>query len=222
MNQRLNQQGTMNVLVVPVIALTLLFIAAGSFAVWAYAGRQDYKSHTDEKIAEAVQANTKVVQAKDAADYAEAAKQPLKPYTGPDSFGSVKVLYPKTWGAYVDTQTYPLDVYFHNDFVPSTQLRDSTYNLRVRVEDNTYSRVMDSYKNRITQNGVTAVPYSLPKVPKVAGTRLSGAIFPNNQNGVGDIILLPLRDKTLEIWTESPTYLTDFNTYILPNLTFSP
>jgi hypothetical protein len=218
MKLKANEQGTMNVLLVPVISLAVLFVAAGSFAVWAFMSRQDYKNNSDTKVVQAVAANTKTVQAEDTKQFAEAAKQPLKPYVGPDAFGSVKVMYPKTWSAYIDTTHYPLDAYFHTDYVPS----GDTYNLRVRVANTAYDRDLASYKSRLTQGTITASPYSLAKLPKVIGTRLSGRIFSDDPNGYGDIILLPLRDKTLEIWTESPAYLADFNTYILPNVTFSP
>jgi len=39
----------------------------------------------------------------------------------------------------------------------------------------------------------------------------------------GSMVLVPLRDKTLKIWTEADeTYLKDFNENILPNYTFEP
>jgi hypothetical protein len=36
------------------------------------------------------------------------------------------------------------------------------------------------------------------------------------------MVILPLRDKTLEISTEAAQYQPDFNTYVLPNVTFNP
>jgi hypothetical protein len=51
---------------------------------------------------------------------------------------------------------------------------------------------------------------------------LTGAVMPGSPTNNGILVLLPMRDKTLKIWTESTAYFTDFNTYILPNLTFSP
>jgi hypothetical protein len=51
---------------------------------------------------------------------------------------------------------------------------------------------------------------------------MSGAVLLNNPTGTGTMVLLPMRDKTLEIWTESNDYLNDFNTYVLPNMTFAP
>lgn len=224
MKLRYSEQGTANVLLVPVIVLAILFIGAGSFAVWAFSSREDYKNNSDAKAAAAVTANKTVVQAQDAKQYAEAAKNPLKSYVGPEAYGSVKIMYPKTWSAYIDTtdSSTPLDAYFHNDYVPSTEDRTATYNLRVSVVTQAYSQVVNQYASKLKEGGITATPYSLPKVPSVTGTRLSGSVFDSNSGTSGDIILLPMRDKTLEIWTESPSYLADFNTYILPNLSFAP
>ena len=217
------EQGSLNVLLIPVVLLTLLFIAAASFAIWAYGSRQDYKKNSDSKVASAIAANKLAVQAADAKQYAEAAKNPLKTYVGPDAYGSIHIAYPKTWSAYVDTTvaSTPLNAYFHNDYVPSIASKQ-TYDLRVEVLAASYDRVMGQYTSMINRGTVTAAPYSLPKVPSIAGMTLSGTIFPNDPKGSGTMVVLPLRDKTLEVWTESPSYLPDFNANILPNLTFSP
>lgn len=217
-----SQVGAANTLLLPVILLAILFIAAGSFAVWAFNGRQHYKNDVDGIVAQNVAANTKAVQAKDAAQYAEAAKSPLKTYVGPDAYGSVHISYPKTWSAYIDTtnSSNPVDAYFHADYVPATTDPTASYNLRVQVVASSYDSVLSQYQGNVQAGTATASPYKLPKVPSVVGTRLDGQLFDNN--GSGTLILLPLRDKTLKIWIESPTYLTDFTTYILPNLTFSP
>jgi hypothetical protein len=218
------QRGEMDVLLVPVILLTLLFIGAAIFAVWAYQGRQDYKLHSDEKSAAAVAANKEVVQAADAKQFAEAAKQPLKPYVGPEAYGSLHIMYPKTWSSYVDisdSSSLPVDLYFHNDYVPAVDMKQ-TYNLRVRVVATPYSSVAGDYASLIKQGKVTSVPYSLPKVPDVAGIKLDGVAIPSSNQLTGETILLPMRDKTLEIWTESTAFLPDFSGNILANMTFSP
>jgi hypothetical protein len=224
MNESMGERGELNVLLIPVVLLAVLFIGAASFAFWAYSGRQDYKNNSDAKVAVAVTADTQSVQAADAKQYAEASKSPLRLYSGPDAYGSVKVQYPKTWSAYVDTTntTTPLDAYFHDDFVPSTASQE-TYNLRVQVNSQPYSTVLQQYSALITEGKVTASAYALPKVPSVVGTQMSGSINQNNPlETTGDLVLLPLRNMTLEIWTESNGYLSDFNTYILPNISFSP
>lgn len=219
----MGEQGEIDVLLIPVILLAVLFVGAGSFAYWAYSGRQDYKNHSDAKVAVAVVANTKSVQAQDARQYAEVAKNPLKLFVGPDAFGSVRVSYPKTWSAYIDTtnENTPLNAYFHSDYVPSIQSQQ-TYNLRVQVNGQPYSTMLTQYNSMISEGKAAAAPYSLPKEPTIVGTRITGAINLNNPNATGTLIMVPLRSTTLMVWTESNSYMPDFTNYILPNLTFSP
>lgn len=223
-NRLQGEQGSMNVLLVPVILLAVLFVAAASFAVWSFQSRQDYKNHSDAKVAAAVAVNKQQVQADDAKNFAEEAKKPLKPYIGPEQYGSLRILYPKTWSSYVDVSnaaTQPLDAYFHDDYVPATEMKQ-TYQLRVRVVAQSYSTLLNQLSSQIKAGKATAAPYALPKVPDVAGTRLDGNVIPTNSQLTGTLILLPMRDKTLQIWTESPTYLPDFTGNILANMTFSP
>lgn len=210
-------------LLVSVILMTLLFLGAAGFGGWAYMSRQDYKDHTDAKIATAVTKNTVKVKAADAAQFAEDSKNPLQVYSGSDAYGSVKISYPKTWSAYVDGNTStPLDAYFHSDFVPATSAKQ-TYQLRAQIVNRAYDRELSKFSTYISNGSVKAAAYSVPKVPSVVGTRLTGAIIPGSRTVTnGSMVLLPLRDKTFEIWTESTDYLNDFNTYILPNVTFSP
>jgi hypothetical protein len=217
-------QAGMNVLLVPVILLALFFVGAASFAIWAFGSRQDYKNNSDAKSTAAVEANKKVVQAQDAKEFAEAAKKPLKPYIGPEAYGSLRVMYPKTWSAYVDVSdgsAQPLDAYFHADYVPATDMKQ-TYNLRVRVDAQSYTQLVQQYNGLVKSGKVTAVPYSLPSVKNVAGLRFDGQVVLSDSKSSGTMVILPMRDKTLEIWTESPSYLPDFMNNILPNLTFSP
>jgi hypothetical protein len=61
--------------------------------------------------------------------------------------------------------------------------------------------------------------YSLPKLPKVVGVRVVGQL---QQDQSVDMVVLPLRSQTLEIWTEGSQYANDFNSYILPNFSFAP
>lgn len=214
----------MNALLIPVILLSLLFVGAASFAVWAYMSRQDYKDNSDAKVAAAVATNKKLVQTEDAKQFAEEAKKPLKAYIGPEAYGSLKVSYPKTWSSYIDIReggSQPLSAYFHSDYVPSVAMKQ-TYNLRIQVVGTPYSTVAVQYQTLVKGGKATAMPYKLPKVPDVAGMRFDGTVIPGNSVATGTMILLPMRDKTLEVWTESPSFLPDFTDNILPNLTFSP
>ncbi len=223
MKKLASERGELNILLIPVILLSMLFIAAASFGVWAFMGRQDYKENSDARVAAAVVVNTKDVQAKDAKDYAEAAKQPLKYYTGPEPYGTLKITYPKTWSGYVITTenggSSPLDAYFSPDVVPNTAGRDSTFALRVQIVDQAYDTTVNQFATYVRQGKATATPYKLPKVPSVVGERIEGQIAQNKQ---GSLIVLPIRDKTLKMWIESTSYKADLENNVLPNTTFSP
>jgi len=220
--KRLNQTGAMNALLLPLILMIIFFIGVAAFAVWAFSSREDYKNNVNQKI---TAANAKAVQAEDAkkdAQFAEDYKKPLKVYSGPAAFGSLQLSYPKTWSGYVDETPNGIadvDGYFYPGVVPDTQAQNSAFALRVQVVNQSYSNVMQNFATYISSKKVTSIPYSLPKVSSIIGSRLDGEIIQNKQ---GSMIVLPMRDKTLKLWTEASQFENDFNNTILPNFTFSP
>jgi hypothetical protein len=218
---RNKQAGFISSLLMALIGTVLLFLLAAGFGAWAFGSRQDYKLNSDKKVADAVKAAKTATQQEDATIYAEQAKSPLKTHVGPDAFGSVAVQYPKTWSAYVieNGNAVPMNDYFHPDVVPDTGKPTNAYALRVQIVQSTYSTVMTQYSSLAVAKKVTVTPYKLPKVPSVVGSRVDGQITPQKQ---GSMIVLPLRNVTLQISTESTDFENDFNNIILPNLTFSP
>jgi hypothetical protein len=218
---RNKQAGFISSLLIALIVTVALFIAAAGFGAWAFGSRQDYKLNSDQKVATAVKSAKESTQAEDAATYAEQSKNPLKTHVGPDAFGSVAVQYPKTWSAYVieNGNVVPMNDYFHPDFVPDTSKATNAYALRVQIVQSSYSNVMTQYNSLVVAKKVTVTPYKLPKVPSVVGARVDGQITPQKQ---GTMIVLPLRNLTLQISTEAADFENDFNNIILPNLTFSP
>lgn len=224
MNYYSRQRGEISAFLVPFILVTLLFIGAATFGLWAFMERNDYKNNTDQKIAEAVvTAKQEEGIQKDKA-FAEAEKNPLKTYVGPEAYGSVQIAYPKTWSGYVkDTGagSQPLDGFFHPGVVPTAEDIDNTFALRIQVVGQSYSSVVTTMNNAVKTKQVTAVPFSFPKVPGEIGTRYEGLIQPGKKTQ-GSLIVIPLRDKTLKVWSESPTFLNDFNTHIVPNVSFIP
>lgn len=216
-----DQSGTINVLLVPVILLSLFFIGSAVFAYWAFNSRQDYKNNVDEKIAAAQLVTKKETQNADAKTYAEQAKSPLTSYNGPSAYGTVVAKYPKTWSAYVVTSTGDpaLDAYFNPGYVPNTSDQTNTYALRVQVTTSTYDSVVQQFASQVKSGTVTLGAYSLPKVPGVVGSIVKGQLTTSKQ---GTMVILPLRNMTLKIWNESGGTAADFTNYVLPNFTFAP
>lgn len=216
------QRGALNALLLPLIAVVLLLLLTGVFGIWAFGQMQDYKNHSDEKSAAAVDVAIKKEDAKKAAEYAEASKSPLKTYTGPVAYGSLHVEYPRTWSAYVVEQTSSstnVDGYFNPNFVPSVTTDSNSFALRVKVVGQSYASVMQTFQGNIKAGKMTASPYTFAKVPNVVGTKLDGEVSPNKQ---GTMIVMPLRASTVEVWAETSDGVANLNTYVLPNFSFSP
>lgn len=219
MSLNYRQGGFLNSFLLPLIIVGVLFLGAAGFGVWAFMERQDYKNNSDQKSAAAAAAQKEATQVEDAAKYAEEAKNPLKPFVGSAAFGAVSVQYPKTWSAYImqddSNKGLPLNAFYHPDFVPSF----GHYALRVSVIDQSYDKVLTSYKDAINKGTVAISAYQLPKVPSLTGSRVDGEIFKDTQ---GSMVVFPIRNVTLQVWTEATQYMNDFNNIILPNLSFVP
>jgi hypothetical protein len=219
---RLSERGAINLLLIPFIMLLLFFFGAVGFGVWANNQRSHYKDHSDQEVAVAVEKAVATQKTTDAANYAEVAKKPYDTYIGPAAFGNITVNYPKTWSAYTienERGGNPISAYFQPGTVPSVIDEDNAFALRVELVQTPYDTVLQQFKALLSANKVTVAPYTLPKVPSVIGSRIEGQITPTKQ---GTMIVLPLRNLTLKIWTESNDFKGDLDTHVLPNLTFVP
>ena len=218
--KKLDQQGSTGLLIALIVAILLLFGSLG-FGLWAFGSQQNYKNNTDQIVATQVKiAVDKNSTFKDN-QFAEAQKSPLKTYNGPSTYGSIVMQYPKTWSAYVDSTNQggaPIDGYFNPDIVPGTD-SGSTYALRLQVTADSYDSELQQIDSAVQSGDVTVKPYSFANVKGVVGVRVDGKISDTVQ---GTMILMPLRDKTIKLWTETNQFQTDFNTYVLPNFKFSP
>lgn len=218
----LNQRGAINVLLIPLILVVVFFFGATGFGVWAFMSRSEYKDRSDQKSAIAVQAAQEEQKSVDAAKYDEDSKKPFDTFIGAAAFGNVTINYPRTWSAYIienDRGSNPLTAYFQPKFVPNVTNGANSFALRVELISTSYQGALDQFKSRIASAEVTAKPYTLAKVPSVVGTRIEGQITATKQ---GAMVILPIRNMTLRIWTESNDFKGDLDTNILPNITFVP
>ena len=217
---RLNQRGSIQSSALTV-GFAVLFVASTAFGVWAFMGRADYKNNSDKKSATAVATAKEEQKATDEADFLEREKQPYETFDGPSEFGSIKIVYPKTWELYVDVKTTgsgtSVDGYAHPIYVPGVQ-SDTAFALRFQVIGDDYTSLLKQYESSTKNGSVTVAPFRAVLVDSVLGARIDGEITTKR---TGSVVLLPLRDKTLKIWTESNAYTADFDE-ILANLSFSP
>lgn len=203
--------------------LGLLTIGGAVFGFWAYGERQTYKNDTDAIVAREVDTAKEQQVEEDALRFAEEAKNPLKPYTGPSSYGSINLLYPKTWSGYIDVSgdgSAPFVALFHPGTVAAVDDNGGpAVALKIEVLEEEYSTVVKEREQKLESGEVSASAYAFPKQPDEVGIRFVGKI---TEQFVGTEILVPLRDKTIVVTTQTDQYLNDFNTYILPNFNFEP
>ncbi len=218
---QLPKQGSgLKLLPITIILGFLLFVSL-LFGLWAFSGLQDYKTNSDEKAAEAVKAAEQVQAKKLEAEFAEREKSPLKTYQGPADYGSVKIMYPKVWSAYVEEAgdgDASVNGYFHPNFVPGIE-SETPIAIRMQVNSTNYTESIKEYEDQVASGELTARPFVAEQVKNVKGMRFDGQLEEGKR---GAVIVLPLRDKTLKIWTENPANLGDLNNIVLKNLTFSP
>jgi hypothetical protein len=95
----------------------------------------------------------------------------------------------------------------------------NAYALRVQLLEQSYSTTMQQFTGQVSTGGLAVSQYTLPKLPNVIGSKLQGQLSANKQ---GTMVVLPLLNMTLEVWTESSQFESDFTNTVLPSLTFQP
>lgn len=219
--KRLDQVGMVDSWLVAFVVTLTLFVAAAGFGGWAFMSRNDYKTNVDAKISEAVAAAEKATSAKKDVEFVEKEKEPFRNYTGPVTFASVSITYPKTWSAYVDEAgkgASIIDGYFNPAVVPGLT-SGSNIAVRLQVLNASFATQVATYNQQVKNNSVRVTPYRPAKVPSVTGVRIDGEIFKGKQ---GSMIIVPVRDKTVKVWTEASQFVGDLDKIILPSLTFIP
>lgn len=222
-----NQNGSTSVVIA--ILSSVLLVGAVAFAVWAFMGRQDYKNNVQQKINAAVTAAQSAQSKADQQKFDEEAKNPNKTYQGSSTYGSISFNYPKTWSAYVDetNSSQPLNAYFYPTQVPGIQ-STTAFALRAQLLSQSYTSILQQFTSQIKQGTVKASAYVPPKMVGKSniqtGSRLDGAINRDSAGAVqqGSLVVIQVRDKVLEISTQSNNFLPDFNNTVLASLTFVP
>ncbi|OGL34420.1 hypothetical protein A3F65_00235 [Candidatus Saccharibacteria bacterium RIFCSPHIGHO2_12_FULL_47_16b] len=208
---------------VSVVSLSVLLAAAVIFGGWAYSGRQDYKNNTDKKIAEAVEIAKAAQKQELEAKFAEDSKLPHRTYKGSLTYGGVTFNYPRTWSALIEeSSSQPINGYFHPDVLPPLDSKTALA-LRVELINSEYASVADQYDSQIKDGSLKAVAYIPPQMVNVAnvqpGLKLDGQL---TSDFSGSMVVIKVRDKTLQLSTQSKDFLKDFNDTVLANLTFVP
>lgn len=206
-----------NAMIIPVVVLSLVAIV---LAIFIFDYKSKYENQRDNVDAIATQRVTEAKKEQKISldkEYEEKSKLPYLTYEGPSELGSVKISYPRSWSVYIDQNQGKklFDFYSHPVAVPSANL-EKKYALRVAITNDSYKDALEGYEKDTKSKNITISPY---QVSGVAGARIDGEI---NKDQDGSLVVFPVRDKVLYVWTEDKTYIEDFNNVVLKNLSFIP
>jgi len=216
---KLDQCGSLNKLLLPLILVVILLLGSLGFGYWAFSERSDLNSNIDTRVEERLGVETQRIESEQQNLFLEREKEPLKPYESPSEVGSIKFSYPKTWSGYVDeggSGSIVLDGTFHPDFVP---VEETSYALRIEVVNNEYDKELKKFDSKAENGQVKVTAYSPKNVDGVSAVKITGQLTSKIQ---GTMVLIQVRDKTLKMWTEADQFTGDFNKHVLGSLTFSP
>lgn len=202
-----------------VAVLVVVTLGLGGFGIYSYSQYRDQKDNVDTIVASAVSDAKKAQTTADNADFAQREKLPTRAFDGPTDLGSVHFSYPKTWSVYIGSgdgssnATYT--AYLNPGTVPTVN-SETQYALHLSIENRDYETVLNTYAPAVKKGTLKS---SIVTTNGLSGTRIDGTFSKTIE---GSAAIFKVRDKTLTIQTDSPTYRTDFDNTILPSLTFTP
>jgi hypothetical protein len=204
-----NEQGAIDTWLIVSVIFIITTIGLGIGMGVALVNYNDQKNNVDTKIATAVSAAVKTQSDADSAKFEAADKLPDRTFSGPEDFGSLSFLYPKTWSTYInkDASTGTFEAYLNPVAVPT--IDDSTqYALRVTIATEDYDTVLNTYQSLVKEGQLTS---STIKIDGTDSTRLDGNFTKDIR---GSAVLFKIRDKTVTIRTDADTFDTDFNALV--------
>lgn len=207
---RTNARGAVNGLLVATITLVFLFLGASAFAIWSYMNYDDQKTNVDAKVSVAVAEAKKDQADLDAEKFAEQEKEPNRQFVGPDDYGRLVFNYPKTWSAYIDSDTSgrgDYSAYLNPVTVPPVS-NEQQFALRVTIQNRDYDEVLDTYSARVEEGALRSS--SVASNGK-SGTRLDGNF---SEDIRGSLVIFRVRDKTITLQTDAETFKPDFDALI--------
>ena len=167
-----------------------------------------------DRVATEVEAQKKLISDQKQAEFDEREKAPYKFWTSPTQYGSIKVGFPKTWSYYLSLSDVggggdkEVDLYAHPDYVPGLA-SESKYALRLTLESTDYNKALEQYRRDSEEKKLSI---STIQNSNVSGVKIRGSI---GDEVNGTMVIFPIRDKVLSVWTESPDYEADFENIVL-------
>ena len=205
--QRIGERGVVNGWMIGTIGCLVLFLIAGSLAIWMFMSYTQEKNNTDSAVEVAV-AKAKSEQSEiDQKKFSEEAKNPRVEFVGLAEYGRVSFMYPKTWSVYIDkdgSDRGDYAAYLHPAIVPPAGSKASRFAMRLEVLNKDFDTVLNTYQSKIKKGELTS---SSKEFNGITATRIDG-LFEKDLRG--SVVLMKVRDKTVRFSTDADTFKPDF------------
>ena len=205
-----NEDGAVSGSLIAIILLSILFLAAGSVAIWAYLNYSDQKTNVDSKIKLAEAIATKKQSDIDLTYFNDQEKLPNRLFVGPDDYGRLIFDYPKTWSVYVAkdvTEGGSYLAYLNPVTVPPVSEKQQ-FSLRVTIEQSDYDKVLKTYDSLVKKGDLRSSGFN---ANGNTGIRFDGSFSKDIR---GSAVVLKVRDKTVTLRTDADTFKPDFENII--------
>jgi hypothetical protein cdiviTM7_01856 len=205
------ERGSVNGWMVGTISCLILFLIAGSLAIWAYMQYSHEKSNVDSKVAIEVAKGKSEQAESDQKKFSEEAKNPRIEFVGPSEYGRVSFMYPKTWSVYIEndgSNRGDYKAYLNPVAVPSASNKASRFALRLEIINKNLDTVLNDYQSRLKKGELTS---SSTEFNGISATRIDGTFEKELR---GSVVLMKVRDKTIRFSTDADTFKPDFQTIL--------
>ena len=205
------ERGSVNGWMVGTIGCLILFLIAGSLAIWAYMQYSHEKSNVDSKVAIEVAKGKSEQAESDQKKFSEEAKNPRIECVGPSEYGRVSFMYPRTWSVYIEndgSNRGDYKAYLNPVAVPSASNKASRFALRLEIINKNLDTVLNDYQSRLKKGELTS---SSTEFNGISATRIDGTFEKELR---GSVVLMKVRDKTIRFSTDADTFKPDFQTIL--------
>ena len=202
--------GGVNILLIVVMVMSVALAGLAGLSVWLYTQYADRRDNVDNMVSEAVARARKEQSEAYEARFLEREKEPNREFVGPEDYGRLSFMYPRTWSVHEARDasaggTY--EAYFHPVVVPPIT-RDQIFALRVRIELRDYATVLRGFENAVQRGELTTRSIN---IEGVQATRFDGQI---NREMRGSIVVFRIRNMTVTLQTDAETFRGDFDALI--------
>jgi hypothetical protein len=181
-------------IVAVILLVTTLVFAAGASTTTA---------ELDAKYAAGVEDGKAEQKKADVAEYNKATVSSTRTYTAPVVHGSFEITYPKAWNLSIDsTSALPVDGLVDPGYV---NLVSAEHALKFTLQDKAFESSKKDYDD-LMKKGAKRTEVT---VSGIKGYQYVGKINEDAKEAVGTVVIVPLRDKTMLLQTDSNELYAD-------------